>query len=74
MFWLLSLLQYGRFENVAAKMVIRAPNVTVAREIAATNHGDEGLEVWYDPAQTTCVNLADLPDTTVLVVRDFING
>lgn len=53
--------------------VVRAADEAAARTAAAGRAGDEGAEVWTDPASTSCVELmADGP--AEVVMGDFMNG
>ena len=50
--------------------VVRAVNESDARSFAAGEHGDEGPDVWRDPAMVSCVELTNEGDQGV-VLRDF---
>jgi hypothetical protein len=60
------------YDQVAG-FVIRAENEADARCRAATECRDEGMVVWNDPAQSTCIRLVD-KGAAGIILRDFRGG
>lgn len=59
--------------DCAYGFVVRAETELDARELAAEEHGDEGVKSWIRPEDTTCEEL--LPEGSAQVVlRDFHAG
>ena len=59
--------------DCAFGFVIRARNPSEARSIASDLCGDEGRDLWLDPAESECVHLTAKGDVG-LIIRDFIHG
>lgn len=64
--------RWPMFDTVSAQ-VIRAATVEQAREIAARSCGDEGREVWLDPALTKAEQL-DGYGKAGLILREGRDG
>lgn len=50
--------------DVALGFIVRAETEQDARQLAASDCGDEGSDAWLDQALSSCIELADLPLTT----------
>ena len=60
------------YDQVAG-FVIRATTEADARCRAATECRDEGMVVWNDPAQSTCIRLVE-EDAAGIILRDLQAG
>lgn len=56
--------------DTMAGIVVRAESHVAARRIAASQAGDEGSAVWFDPSKTTCEILKPEGKEGV-VIKDF---
>ncbi len=54
--------------------VVRADEESEARELAATDPGDEGKGPWLDPAATACVCIGEGDGEPGIILRDFNAG
>ena len=53
--------------------IVRAMNEKEARELAASDCGSEGKEVWLDPKKTGCKVLQNVGETEI-IMQDFCAG
>ena len=56
--------------DCAELFIVRAKTEAQARQYASEDHGDEGAQVWLDPAYTRCelVGIAGAPG---VIVREY---
>lgn len=61
------------WDDKAFGFVVAAPDEEIARNLAASDAGDEGSNAWLDDAQSMCIELEAAGECRI-IIRDFAHA